>query len=64
MKKSCTVSDLKSFRGADVNELENIANRIKKLGEEKRARGELNAFLDKKQELKLQIYCSGSSVCR
>ena len=30
-----TVSDLKSkFRGADVNELENIANRIKKLGEE------------------------------
>lgn len=50
-----TVSDLKSkFRGADVNELENIANRIKKLGEEKRARGELNAFLDKEQELKLQ----------
>ena len=61
-----TVSDLKSkFRGADVNELENIANRIKKLGEEKRARGELNAFLDKEQELKLQaIALEIDSVCR
>lgn len=50
-----TVSDLKTkFRGADVGELENIAKRIKFLGEEKRIRDELNKFLDKEQELKLQ----------
>lgn len=49
------VSDLKTkFRGADTNELENIAIRIKKLGEEKRIRDEINKFLDKEQELKLQ----------
>ena len=50
-----TISDLKTkFRGADVGELENIAKRIKFLGEEKRIRDELNKFLDKEQELKLQ----------